>query len=145
MRTKVGKADDFYRAGIVAVGVYPDMVAVAKLGAVVIIPAQVYATERGKMDIDWTPAPQPCWRHFSRHSSSLLRRLPLCLQLAPCAVGEAPLAELRLLSSSFCYWSSCSGRSSLRFQKPMFSSFSARCCFCSACDGFEKPFFAQPA
>ena len=41
----------------------------------------------------------------------------MCLQLAPCAAGEAQLAELRLLSSSFCYWSSCSGRPSLRFSE----------------------------
>src|SRR6202795_120342 len=97
------------------------------------------------MDINWTHAAQPCWRHFSRRSSSLLRRLPLCLQLVPCAAGEAQLAELRLLSSSFCYWSSCSGRPSLRFQKPMFSSSLALCCFFSACGGSEKQSFAQLA
>ena len=89
-----------YRARIVAVEFVQALVAISrKLGAAMLIPARVYATERGTMDINWThAAPTVLAAFLASASSSLWKRLRVVLAVAAsCAVGEAQLAALALV------------------------------------------------
>jgi hypothetical protein len=85
VRPTIGKADDFYGAGIVAVEACPEMIAISRSWAL----------------FGHTP-PQLCLRHFSPRSSSLWRALTVVLAVGAVrgwrgAIGGAALAVFVLL------------------------------------------------
>ena len=92
-----GKAD---RAGIVAVEVYPDMVAISRSWALsVLIPAWVYATERGKMDINWTHAAPTVLAAFFASVVEFIEALTIVLAVGAVRGWRGPIGGAALALS----------------------------------------------